>query len=41
VDTVIELLLYDIDEEQRAVQVVAIGEKEGNRLIIGGEEVEL
>lgn len=34
-------ILYDIDEEQRAVQIVAIGEKEGNRLIIGGEEVEL
>jgi mRNA-degrading endonuclease RelE of RelBE toxin-antitoxin system len=34
-------VLYDIDEAQQAVQVVAIGEKEGNRLIIGGEEVEL
>lgn len=34
-------VLYDIDEEQHAVQIVAIGEKEGNRLIIGGEEVEL
>lgn len=34
-------VLYDIDEEQRAVQIVAIGEKEGNRLIVGGEEVEL
>lgn len=33
--------LYDIDEENRAVQIVAIGEKEGNRLIVGGEEVEL
>src|SRR5438876_6658654 len=31
-------VLYDIDEEQRSVQVVAIGEKEGNRLIVGGEE---
>jgi mRNA-degrading endonuclease RelE of RelBE toxin-antitoxin system len=30
---------YDIDEEHRTVQVVAIGEKEGNRLIIEGEEV--
>jgi hypothetical protein len=33
--------LYDIDEEQHAVQIVAIGEKKGNRLIVGGEEVEL
>src|ERR1700756_5224973 len=34
-------VLYDIDEEQQAVQIVAIGEKKGNRLIIGGKEVEL
>ena len=34
-------VLYDIDEAQRAVHIVAIGEKEGNRLIVGGEEVEL
>ena len=34
-------VLYDIDEEGRAVQIVAIGEKQGERLIIGGEEVEL
>src|SRR5205085_7689470 len=34
-------VLYDIDEERHAVQIVAIGEKEGNRLIVGGEEVEL
>jgi mRNA-degrading endonuclease RelE of RelBE toxin-antitoxin system len=34
-------VLYDIDEEDRAVEVVAIGEKEGNRLIVGGEEVSL
>jgi mRNA-degrading endonuclease RelE of RelBE toxin-antitoxin system len=34
-------VLYDIDEEQHAVQIVAIGEKEGNRLIVGGEVVEL
>lgn len=34
-------VLYDIDEENRAVQIVAIGEKEGNRLIVDGEEVEL
>jgi mRNA-degrading endonuclease RelE of RelBE toxin-antitoxin system len=34
-------VLYDIDEEQRAVQIVAIGEKEGNRLIVGGEDMTL
>ncbi len=34
-------VLYDIDEKQHAVQIVAVGEKEGNRLIVGGEEVEL
>jgi mRNA-degrading endonuclease RelE of RelBE toxin-antitoxin system len=34
-------VLYDIDEEQRTVQIVAIGEKKGNRLIVGGEGVEL
>jgi mRNA-degrading endonuclease RelE of RelBE toxin-antitoxin system len=34
-------VLYDIDHENRAVQVVAIGEKQGNRLIVGGKEVEL
>jgi mRNA-degrading endonuclease RelE of RelBE toxin-antitoxin system len=34
-------VLSDIDEEQRAVQIVAIGQKERDRLIVGGEEVEL
>jgi mRNA-degrading endonuclease RelE of RelBE toxin-antitoxin system len=34
-------VLYDIDEEERAVQILAVGEKDGNRLIVGGEEVEL
>ncbi len=34
-------VLYDIDEEDRAVQIVAIGEKQSGRLIVGGEEVEL
>jgi mRNA-degrading endonuclease RelE of RelBE toxin-antitoxin system len=33
-------VLYDIDQEGREVQILAIGEKRGNRLIIGGEEVE-
>jgi mRNA-degrading endonuclease RelE of RelBE toxin-antitoxin system len=34
-------VLYDIDEGHRVVMIVAIGEKVGNRLIVGGEEVEL
>jgi mRNA-degrading endonuclease RelE of RelBE toxin-antitoxin system len=34
-------VLYDIDAEHRTVQIVAIGEKERDRLIVGGEEVEL
>jgi mRNA-degrading endonuclease RelE of RelBE toxin-antitoxin system len=34
-------VLYDIDEEKRTVQILAIGEKEGNRLIVGGKEVKL
>jgi mRNA-degrading endonuclease RelE of RelBE toxin-antitoxin system len=32
-------VLYDIDEEHRAVQIVAIGEKERERLFVGGEEI--
>jgi hypothetical protein len=34
-------VLYDIAEEPRAVQILAVGEKEGNRLVVGGEEVGL
>lgn len=34
-------VLYDIDEEQRVVQILAVGEKSGNRLFVGGEDVEL
>src|SRR5437899_3841294 len=34
-------VLYDIDEEQHTVQIVAVGEKQGNRLMIAGEDVEL
>ncbi|MCI0460060.1 MAG: type II toxin-antitoxin system RelE/ParE family toxin [Gemmataceae bacterium] len=34
-------VLYDIDEEHRAVHIVAIGEKKRNRLSVAGEEVEL
>jgi len=34
-------VLYDIDEEARVVQIMAIGEKQRERLFIGGEEVQL
>jgi hypothetical protein len=34
-------VLYAIDEEHRHVQVQAIGVKEGNRLLVAGQEVEL
>jgi mRNA-degrading endonuclease RelE of RelBE toxin-antitoxin system len=34
-------VLYDIDEKNRAVEIVAVCEKDRNRLIVGGEEVEL
>ena len=34
-------VLYGIDEELREVQIQAIGVKDGNRLLVAGEEVEL
>jgi hypothetical protein len=34
-------VLYGVNEELREVQVQAIGVKEGNRLRVGGQEVEL
>ena len=34
-------VLYDIDVEQHVVQIVAVGEKRGNRLLVAGVEVEL
>src|SRR5262245_49945754 len=34
-------VLYDIDQVARVVQIMAIGEKQRERLFIGGEEVEL
>jgi hypothetical protein len=33
-------VLYRVDRDGHAVQILAIGEKYGNRLRIGGEEVE-
>jgi len=34
-------VLYGIHEERREVQIQAIGVKDGNRLLVSGEEVEL
>ncbi len=34
-------VLYGIDEDKREVQIQAIGVKDGNRLLVAGEEVEL
>jgi len=34
-------VLYDIDPERRTVVILAIGERDGDRLLIGKEEVEL
>jgi mRNA-degrading endonuclease RelE of RelBE toxin-antitoxin system len=34
-------VLYSVQQEPREVQVLAIGVKDGNRVFIGGEEVEL
>lgn len=34
-------VLYDIDRDGHAVRILAVGRKEGNRLLVGGEEVEL
>jgi hypothetical protein len=33
-------VLYDIVEGERAVQILAIGVKRSNRLVIGGEEID-
>jgi mRNA-degrading endonuclease RelE of RelBE toxin-antitoxin system len=34
-------VLYEIDSENHAVQILAIGEKSGNELLIAGERVKL
>jgi Ser/Thr protein kinase RdoA (MazF antagonist) len=34
-------VFYQIDQEKRQVRIVAIGVKDRNRLLIGGEEVTL
>jgi mRNA-degrading endonuclease RelE of RelBE toxin-antitoxin system len=34
-------VLYDIDEQTRVVTILAVAEKQRDRLFIGGEEVEL
>ena len=33
-------VFYEVDVDERMVQVLAIGVKEGNRLFMGGEELE-
>jgi hypothetical protein len=35
------LVLYDIRPDDREVHILAVGEKRGNRLVVGGEEIEL
>lgn len=32
---------YDVDLEQQLVSILAIGYKQGNRVVIGGEEIQL
>lgn len=34
-------VLYDIDRNEKTVQILAVGQKDGNRLRIGGEEIDL
>jgi mRNA-degrading endonuclease RelE of RelBE toxin-antitoxin system len=34
-------VFYRVDLERREVFVLAVGEKKGNRLLIGGEEIEI
>jgi hypothetical protein len=34
-------VFYEVDHAEKAVAVLAIGVKEGNRLFIGGQEFEL
>jgi hypothetical protein len=32
---------YDVELEQQIVSILAIGRKQGNRVVIGGEEIQL
>jgi mRNA-degrading endonuclease RelE of RelBE toxin-antitoxin system len=34
-------VLYDVDEENHVVQILAVGVKVGNRLVVGGEDVKI
>jgi mRNA-degrading endonuclease RelE of RelBE toxin-antitoxin system len=34
-------VFYEVDSAEQMVRILAIGEKEGNRLFIGGEEVQI
>lgn len=34
-------IFYEVDASEHRVRILAIGVKEGNRLLVGGEEIEL
>ena len=34
-------VFYRVERERKEVEILAIGEKKGHRLVIGGEEIEL
>ena len=34
-------IFYEVDTSERTVWILGIGVKEGNRLLVGGEEIEL
>ena len=34
-------IFYEVDTSESAIWILAIGVKEGNRLLVGGEEIEL
>ena len=34
-------IFYEVDPSESAIWILAIGVKEGNRLLVGGEEIEL
>lgn len=34
-------VFYDVNHERQEVEILAVGTKEGNRLMVGGEEIKL
>jgi mRNA-degrading endonuclease RelE of RelBE toxin-antitoxin system len=34
-------VFYDVDEANKSVRVLAIGVKDGDKLIVGGEEIDI